>query len=107
MKLRQGEAVRGKWRILDGKGSEWYVFMFKALKVVAPVRVNYGLRWLGLEEQASIMYRRMQDLWGPIDFVAWMVTESDDTLLHLQDVNQNSVWAIHGCPNRHRMSDVH
>jgi hypothetical protein len=107
MKLRQGEAVRGKWTIPDGKGSEWYVFMFRALKVVAPARVNYGPRRLGLEEQASIMYQRMQDLWGPIDFVAWMVTESDDTLLHLQDVNQNSVWATHGCPSRHRMSDVH
>jgi hypothetical protein len=36
MKLRQDRAIRGKWRIPDGKGGEWCVFIFKALKVVAP-----------------------------------------------------------------------
>jgi hypothetical protein len=36
MKMRLGKATRGKWRILDGKGGEWCVFMFRALKVVAP-----------------------------------------------------------------------
>jgi hypothetical protein len=39
MKLRQGRETRGKWRILGGKGGEWNVFMFRALKVVAPARV--------------------------------------------------------------------
>jgi hypothetical protein len=36
LKLRPGGATRRKWRILDGKGGEWCVFMFEALKVVAP-----------------------------------------------------------------------
>jgi hypothetical protein len=36
MKLRPSGATRGKWRILDGKGSEGCVFMFRAPKVVAP-----------------------------------------------------------------------
>jgi hypothetical protein len=40
MKLRQGGATREKWRIPDGKGGEWCVFMFEALKVVAPARVD-------------------------------------------------------------------
>jgi hypothetical protein len=31
-----GRATWGKWRIADGKGREWNVFMFGALKVVAP-----------------------------------------------------------------------
>jgi hypothetical protein len=35
IKLKPGGATRGKWRILDGKGGEWIVFMFKAPKVVA------------------------------------------------------------------------
>jgi hypothetical protein len=56
MKLRQGGATRGKWRIPDGKGGEWCVFMFRAPKVVAPARVDYGPRRLDTKEQASIMY---------------------------------------------------
>jgi hypothetical protein len=36
MKLRPGKATRGKWRILDGKGGEWCVFMFRDLKLVGP-----------------------------------------------------------------------
>jgi hypothetical protein len=34
--MRPGRAIRGKWRIPDGKVSERYVVMFGALKVVAP-----------------------------------------------------------------------
>jgi hypothetical protein len=34
-KTKTGWATRGKWRILDGKGGERIVFMFKAPKVVA------------------------------------------------------------------------
>jgi hypothetical protein len=34
LNLRSGGATRGKWRIPDNKGGEWYVFMFGALKVV-------------------------------------------------------------------------
>jgi hypothetical protein len=33
-------ATRGKWRIPDGKGGEWCVFMFGAPKVVAPACVD-------------------------------------------------------------------
>jgi hypothetical protein len=40
LKLRSGGATRGKWRILDGKGGEWCVFMFEDPKVVASARVN-------------------------------------------------------------------
>jgi hypothetical protein len=40
MKLRLGGATRGKWRIPDGNGGEWCVFMLGAPKVVAPARVN-------------------------------------------------------------------
>ena len=38
--LRPGGATRGKWRIPDGKGGEWNVFMFGAPKVVAPACVD-------------------------------------------------------------------
>jgi hypothetical protein len=38
--MRPSGATRGKWRILDGKVSEWYVFMFGALKLVAPTCVD-------------------------------------------------------------------
>jgi hypothetical protein len=38
--VRPGEATREKWRISDGKSGEWNVFMFRALKVVAPAYVN-------------------------------------------------------------------
>jgi hypothetical protein len=34
--MRSGGATRGKWRIPDGKISEWSIFMFGAPKVVAP-----------------------------------------------------------------------
>jgi hypothetical protein len=34
--MRPGGAIRGKWRILDGKGGEWCVFIFGAPKVIAP-----------------------------------------------------------------------
>jgi hypothetical protein len=40
LELRQGRATRTTWRIPDGKGGEWNVFMFEALKVVAPACVN-------------------------------------------------------------------
>jgi hypothetical protein len=35
--LRLGGATREKWRISDGKVSEWSIFMFRAPKVVAPL----------------------------------------------------------------------
>jgi hypothetical protein len=38
--LRQGRGTRGKWRIPDEKVSEWIVFMFGALNVIAPAYVN-------------------------------------------------------------------
>jgi hypothetical protein len=38
--MRPGGATREKWRILDGKVSEWSIFMFGALKVVAPIGVD-------------------------------------------------------------------
>jgi hypothetical protein len=59
--LRPGGATRGKWRIPDGKGGEWYVFMFRAPKVVAPTCVNYGPHRLGPKEQALIMYLCIRD----------------------------------------------
>jgi hypothetical protein len=34
--LRLGRVIRGKWRILDRKVGVWSIFMFRALKVVAP-----------------------------------------------------------------------
>jgi hypothetical protein len=38
--LRPGEAIRGKWRILDGKGESMMVRKFGALRMVAPTYVN-------------------------------------------------------------------
>jgi hypothetical protein len=38
--LRLGGAIRGKWRIPDGKVGERSVVMFGALKVVAPTYVD-------------------------------------------------------------------
>jgi hypothetical protein len=38
---------------------------------------------VGPDEQAFIMYRRVQDLWGPVNLVALMVTESDAILPYL------------------------
>jgi hypothetical protein len=39
-KLRPGEAIRGKWRILDGKKDEWSGSEMQSSKVVAPAYVN-------------------------------------------------------------------
>jgi hypothetical protein len=36
LKLTLEGEIRGKWRIPDGKGRVWCVFIFRALKVVAP-----------------------------------------------------------------------
>jgi hypothetical protein len=38
--LRPGGAIRGKWRIPDGKVDVWSIFMFRAPKVLAPVGVD-------------------------------------------------------------------
>jgi hypothetical protein len=38
--MRLGGAIRGKWRILDGKEGEWSDLKFRAPKVVA-------LAWVG------------------------------------------------------------
>jgi hypothetical protein len=38
--LRPGGAIRGKWRILDGKGESVMVHKFRALRMVAPTCVN-------------------------------------------------------------------
>jgi hypothetical protein len=35
-----GWGSRGKWRIPDENVSDWYVFMFGALKVVAPAYID-------------------------------------------------------------------
>jgi hypothetical protein len=48
--MRPGEASRGKWRISDGKGREWTIFMFGARKVVAPTE-SIKHRSLGPGEQ--------------------------------------------------------
>jgi hypothetical protein len=77
--LRLGGATRGMWRILDGKGGEWFVFMFRAPNVVALACVNYGKSWLGLVDQALIMYWCIHDLWGLANLVASMVTELYNT----------------------------
>jgi hypothetical protein len=61
----------------DGKGGEWCVFMFGALKMVAPTSVDYGPCRLGPDEQALIKYQRMWDLWIPVNLVPLMVAESD------------------------------
>jgi hypothetical protein len=53
------------------------------------------------------MYWHMQDLWGPLNLVALMVTELDDTLPYLQDVHWDSVWVTHGCRSRYHMEDMH
>jgi hypothetical protein len=36
LELSLGGATRGKWRIPDGKVSEWNLFMFRALMMIAP-----------------------------------------------------------------------
>jgi hypothetical protein len=38
--MRPGGAIRGKWRILDGKEGEWPDLKFGATKVVAPACVG-------------------------------------------------------------------
>jgi hypothetical protein len=43
---RSGGAIRGKWRILDGKGESVMVHKFRALRMVAPACVDYGPRRL-------------------------------------------------------------
>jgi hypothetical protein len=54
--LTPGGATRRKWRIPNGKVSEWSVFMFRAPKEVAPSYVDYGPRRLGPVDQVLIMY---------------------------------------------------
>jgi hypothetical protein len=54
-----------------------------------------------------MMYWHMRDLCGPVNLVALMITELDDTSPFLQDVNRDSVWATHGCPSRYHMEAVH
>jgi hypothetical protein len=73
--LRPGGATRCKWRIPDGKGGEWCVFMFRA-------------------------QLRTTDtgLMGPTNLVALTVIELDDTLPRFMDVQWDSVWATHGLP---------
>jgi hypothetical protein len=61
--------------------------MFGAPKVVAPACVYYGPCQLGPEEEESILYWRIRDLWGPTYLVALGVDESDDTLPYLQGVH--------------------
>jgi hypothetical protein len=53
------------------------------------------------------MYWHIWDLWGPINLVASMIAELDDTPLYLTDVHWDSVGATHGCPSRYLMDDVH
>jgi hypothetical protein len=60
--MRPGGATRGKWRIPDVKVGEWSVFMFGALKVVAPTCVDQGSCRLGPIDQALIMNWRIRDL---------------------------------------------
>jgi hypothetical protein len=50
------------------------------------VSIKDRIGW-ALLQQALIMYWRIQDLWGPINLVALMVVELDDTPLCLADVH--------------------
>jgi hypothetical protein len=49
-------------------------------KVVAPTYVDQSLCRLGPNEQALIMYCRIQNLWDSANLVASCVVELDDTL---------------------------
>jgi hypothetical protein len=64
--------------------------------VVAPACVGQGPCWLGLNEQALIMYWRIWDLWGPTNLVALTVADLDDTPPYFMDVQWDSVRATHG-----------
>jgi hypothetical protein len=63
------------------------------------VSIKDRVDW-ALLQQALIMYWCVHDLWGPINLVALMVTESEDTLPHFTDVQWDSVRATHGCRSR-------
>jgi hypothetical protein len=75
--------------------------------VVTPASVKYGPHRLFLNEQALIMYWRIHDLWGPTNLVASMIIELDDTPPYLIDDRRDSVGAIHGCPSRYHVEDLH
>jgi hypothetical protein len=53
------------------------------------------------------MYWHIQDLWGPANFVASCVTETEAILPYLTGVHQDSAWATHGCPSRYYVEDVY
>jgi hypothetical protein len=54
-----------------------------------------------------IMYLSIQDLWGPINLVASIVIELDDTPPYLMDDRRDSVGGTHGCPSRYCVEDLH
>jgi hypothetical protein len=49
---RLGRAIRGKWRILDGKGESVMVHKFGAPRMVVLSCVDEGPRWLSPFKQA-------------------------------------------------------
>jgi hypothetical protein len=58
------------------------------------VLIMAHVRW-ALLNKLLIMYWHMQDLWGPLNFVALCATELDDTLPRLWMFRRDSVWATH------------
>jgi hypothetical protein len=55
-KMRSGGAIRGKWRILDGKEGEWSDLIFKASRwYPPPVLIKDHVSWVRMNKHFNVL----------------------------------------------------
>jgi hypothetical protein len=105
--MRPDGAIRGKWRILDGKVESNLDHKFRAPRWYPPpglIKTHVG--WVRMNKHL-IMYWRIWDLWGPTNLVALTVAELDDTPPYLRMYNGLVFRPPTVCPPRHTRGRWH
>jgi hypothetical protein len=84
-KMRPGGAIRGKWRILDGKEEQWSDMIFGAPRWKSPrVSVKARVGWVRMNKHLNVLIHT-RHMKSP-NWVASCVDELDDTLPRFTDV---------------------
>jgi hypothetical protein len=89
---RPGGAIRGKWRILDGKIESGLNHKFRTSRILCRLRTALvGSEWTNIWNVLALIGHMESPNW-----VASCVDELDDTLPRFMDVQWVSVRATHG-----------
>jgi hypothetical protein len=93
-KLEPGGAIRGKWRILDGRLRAVWIINLK-LQGGSPCLSWLRSNHLALVSKFELCTGAYRISWGPVSWVASCVTEKETILPYLMGVHRDSAWTTH------------